>query len=400
MKIRYHVILLSVCCVTILNSCSSGEYEFENSLHIDPGEIPDSLLQVVLTDKAEKTAQFEQLFSSVVESGQNLRRFYDIVFRYRDSRLLPLYYRILTSESEHPFFRAAAITVIGETGNGEDFEKLLAEWKTERNDLVREYLANALGKTADSSRLPQLTGLAEKERNGYVRKTLEAAIDRASGGRRVKIAYLPLFDTTRYRRLKTFPSESPRAEFSLTARKKLSPELSQFIPMVKDRLFPHMQYKQCRSIYEKVGQPFSSFGLAGVDHVGEDSGWLFEGMPVHAVTDGRVALIQHEESWGCLVGIESVLEDYKQVCIYYGHLSANPDVYLGKIVEAGDKIGEIGPSFSFQNGGYRAHLHLGIEKASIADAVIAGYHEKVDHWYDPMAFIGGSLLQGKNSGAN
>jgi hypothetical protein len=57
--------------------------------------------------------------------------------------------------------------------------------------------------------------------------------------------------------------------------------------------------------------------------------------------------------------------------------------YQGK----GYKIGEIGPSFSLENGGYRSHLHLGIEKASIENAIIACYNDPISHWYNPMEFI-------------
>jgi murein DD-endopeptidase MepM/ murein hydrolase activator NlpD len=166
----------------------------------------------------------------------------------------------------------------------------------------------------------------------------------------------------------------------------------------KGCIAPHMQYKAFRSIYDKVSQPFESFGREGVSHVGEDSGWLWAGLPVHAIMDGRVVHIQHEESWGCLVCVESVLENGVRVCSYYGHLSSNLDARLGQIVRMGDKIGEIGPAFTFQNGGYRSHLHLGIEKASIEDALIAGYHDNRDRWYDPVLFIrnGGPMPDGSD----
>jgi murein DD-endopeptidase MepM/ murein hydrolase activator NlpD len=82
-----------------------------------------------------------------------------------------------------------------------------------------------------------------------------------------------------------------------------------------------------------------------------------------------------------------MLPNKQIVCAYFGHLSSNLDVTVGKILKAGDKIGEIGPSFSLENGGYRSHLHLGIEKASIKNAVIAGYDENIAHWYNPIEFI-------------
>ena len=51
-------------------------------------------------------------------------------------------------------------------------------------------------------------------------------------------------------------------------------------------------------------------------------------------------------------------------------------------------LGEIDPPFTFQNGGYRSHVHLGIEKAAYSDAIVAGYHPDIERWYDPVAFIG------------
>jgi hypothetical protein len=242
-------------------------------------------------------------------------------------------------------------------------------------------------KIADSTHVSLLESITKTEKNAYVRKTLEAGISIANGGRRTRITYLPLFDTTQFRRIKTYPSEKPSVEFKLTARKKIDTTVSHYIPIAKERIFPHMQYKKCRSIYEKVKQPFASFGLPGVCHVGEDSGWLFAGMPIHSIMDGRVVLIQHEESWGCLVGVECMLPDSQIVCVYYGHLSSNIDVTIGKMLKAGDNIGEIGPPFTLENGGYRSHLHLGIEKASIKNAVVAGYDENIDHWYNPVEFI-------------
>jgi hypothetical protein len=50
-------------------------------------------------------------------------------------------------------------------------------------------------------------------------------------------------------------------------------------------------------------------------------------------------------------------------------------------------IGVLGPAFSFENGGYRAHLHLGIEKSTHEKALVAGYNDNVSHWYDPVDFM-------------
>ena len=379
-SIIFHVLLF-------LLTWSADADEFKTELYIDPADISDTLLPVYIQDDETKLLHFEQM---VVDYGQNkfaMENYFDLIFRYRDNRLLPFFYRVIDLKNIDPYFKIASIYVIGETGTGKDIERLYTLWQHETNALVREYIAGAMGKIADSTAIPLLTRMYRQEKNAYVHKTIASSIDRAAGKRRSTISYLPLIDTTRFRRLKTYPSESLQSEFNLIARRKIDVTASHFIPMAKDCIFPHMQYKMCQSIYDKVKQPFSSFALKGVSHVGEDSGWLFEGMAIHSIMNGRVALIQHEESWGCLVCIESMLADSATVCTYYGHLSHNLDVYIGKTVEKGDKIGEIGPSFTFQNGGYRSHLHIGIEKASIEHAFIAGYNDDVEHWYNPVKFI-------------
>lgn len=385
---KINIVSLLILFHLIVDINCTKELDFSrDALFVDPVEINDSLLWITIGNNDTKERNFEADLERNGCDSIKFSDYFDIIFRYRVPALLPLYFRILNSHDVHPYFKLTSIYVIGETGSTKNFNELMFYWKSEKNDLVREYLASALGKLSDSSQIPVLKELFRSEKNGYVRKTLEAAILRANGGRRAKFSYLPLLDTTTLPKIKTYPSENTTIEYSLTARKKIDTTISHYIPIAQNRSLPHMQYKRCRSIYRKVMQPSESFGLPGVSHVGEDSGWLFDGMPVHSIMDGRVVLIQHEESWGCLVCVESMLPDSQVVCTYYGHLSSNLDVTVGKLLQAGDKIGEIGPSFTLENGGYRSHLHLGIEKASIGKAVIAGYDDRIDRWYNPVEFV-------------
>jgi murein DD-endopeptidase MepM/ murein hydrolase activator NlpD len=62
-------------------------------------------------------------------------------------------------------------------------------------------------------------------------------------------------------------------------------------------------------------------------------------------------------------------------------------VNVGDLVKTGDKIGQIGNSVSYENGGYWAHLHLGIEKNSFNDAGISGYDRDTLNYENPIAFI-------------
>ena len=66
-----------------------------------------------------------------------------------------------------------------------------------------------------------------------------------------------------------------------------------------------------------------------------------EGLPVHSIADGIVTNIIYEQSWGCLVAVQSRLRVCGTVTSFYGHLSRYIDVKVGQGVNVGDKIEEI-----------------------------------------------------------
>jgi murein DD-endopeptidase MepM/ murein hydrolase activator NlpD len=103
---------------------------------------------------------------------------------------------------------------------------------------------------------------------------------------------------------------------------------------------------------------------------------------------GVVTNILYEQSWGFLIAIESNLKHSGAVTAFYGHLSRYIDVKIGQRVETGDKIGELGPQESVENGGYKSHLHWGIAKSAFSDAVLAGYAHDCEHWHNPIALVG------------
>lgn len=98
-------------------------------------------------------------------------------------------------------------------------------------------------------------------------------------------------------------------------------------------------------------------------------------------------MVMHDLSWGVLVAVEHRVDDGAPITAYYGHLGREVDVEPGQRVRMGDKIGEIGPSLSQENGGYFAHVHLGIEKAEFEAANILGYDDEVERYHDPVRFV-------------
>jgi septal ring factor EnvC (AmiA/AmiB activator) len=85
------------------------------------------------------------------------------------------------------------------------------------------------------------------------------------------------------------------------------------------------------------------------------SGNALEGVPVHALADGIVKQVSHNCSWGSMAVIETISPAGDTLCAIYGHLSRFINVNTGDVVKMGDKIGQIGNSVSYENGGYWAH---------------------------------------------
>lgn len=121
-------------------------------------------------------------------------------------------------------------------------------------------------------------------------------------------------------------------------------------------------------------------------HVGEDITWDWQGAPVHAISRSKVRLISYDSSWGVFVVFESIINK-QAYTYYYGHLRNELLVEVGDIVEAGQVIGFIGEATSIENGGYRAHIHLGIEAAAFVDAEIGGYEFEKKFWVAPKEFL-------------
>lgn len=121
-------------------------------------------------------------------------------------------------------------------------------------------------------------------------------------------------------------------------------------------------------------------------HVGDDVSWYHDHGTVVALADGCVRDVRVQYSWGYLVIIEHRLsltafpqlrepaerfaetidetvidaDDSVHACSLYGHLGPWVRVRVGDTVAAGDKLATIGRTFTWENGGYPAHLHVGL----------------------------------------
>jgi hypothetical protein len=125
------------------------------------------------------------------------------------------------------------------------------------------------------------------------------------------------------------------------------------LPPVRDYFHPE------RKSYGKHMKSTNQ-GFADLFHIGDDVGWDFAGLTVVAIADGFVRQAGYVETWGFIVIIEHQLPDLSFFCSLYAHLGPLLNVRPGNRIKMGDKIGVIGRGYTWENGGYAAHLHFAV----------------------------------------
>lgn len=311
----------------------------------------------------------------------------EIVFALRDTgiinrRLIPL----LQNDTVHPYFKIRTINTLIQC-KYQAPQALLFSLLTDNNDLVREYTADAIGKLCTNCNIDSLRKIYEEEPNKYVQFTINSTINRLTSNR-IAPENLQIQDTTSGLLSEPFFNAVWGNEaLDTLLRKNYYHVLSGQIPVSHHFAYPHQQYKLMNDYrrYRKI-----SFGMEeskGYFHVGEDSGWDLDGLPIHSIADGIVVLNLYEPTWGNLIAIESKLPNGKIINHFYGHLSSDVDVKAGDTVKCGQKIGNTGTFLSMDNGGYRSHLHLGIAKGTYEETGVIGYYTSLNPWFNPVTFL-------------
>lgn len=153
-----------------------------------------------------------------------------------------------------------------------------------------------------------------------------------------------------------------------------------------------------RSTFAGEGESFGihtdadNLAFKSLVHVGADLSWQEDHAAVLAIADGVVRAVRCEASWGYLVIVEHRfdatlvpgLSEYARsfaatiaetvvaadggvsLCTLYAHLGPFIRVRPGAKVRAGQKLGAIGRTLTWENGGYPAHLHFGVHLGPFA----------------------------------
>jgi len=138
------------------------------------------------------------------------------------------------------------------------------------------------------------------------------------------------------------------------------------LPVARTLMAPVRGYFEARrKSYGVLISPETGGPYVGKYHVGDDCAWQKDFETVVAIGDGIVRSVDlGRESWGGLVIVEHEDAAGGRFCSLYGHLGPLVCVHPGQTVRQGAKLGVIGPSWSYANGGFLSHLHFGIHRSA------------------------------------
>ncbi|MBN1757356.1 MAG: peptidoglycan DD-metalloendopeptidase family protein [Chitinispirillaceae bacterium] len=374
-------------CIVPCTFATKFTVDFPQQLHIDIEaadstylyrfECIDSLYAAI--EQFETAYEKYRLQVNVLKHGR-------VVFRYRDPKMLPLIRSIVRNATVTQVYRVAAINVLGAMRDTIAIPVLTA-LVDDTNAILAETVINALGKCGNGDVAEMLKGKLKKESNGYLRTTTEAAIRRINGDAPVPYSKPFFHDTVSGYVMNAFlfnPMLSGNNETRFC--REYDNIIIQNISSGRC-IYPHQQFKMNpKTIFNARTFAYAPLG-GSLFHVGEDSGFFLEGLPVHSIADGVVTGIMYEQSWGFRVTVESNLKMHNTVTVIYGHLSKFIDVKLGQKISTGDKIGDIASPESVENGGYFSHLHWGVAKGGYKIAKIYGYDNDTSSYIDPYKLI-------------
>jgi hypothetical protein len=140
-KLRYFLISISIS----IALCRAQPVL--QATYIDPSEINDTLLAPIVN--AETRQQLEKRFEKIVLSKKwnntLLKQFAPVLFSYRDYKLKYIFRNIISDNQVHEYFKIRSIHSLGEIGDTNDY-KFLLSFSRSPNPVIREYIANAIGK--------------------------------------------------------------------------------------------------------------------------------------------------------------------------------------------------------------------------------------------------------------
>lgn len=312
--------------------------------------------------------------------------------RSRDPALLPLFVTLLDHDDWRVVHRA--LLVLEHYWDPSAFPRawMLLEHPERR---VREKAAIACIKLWDGSRAPEaIDALLAEEEDLHVRRCLEALRRRAEGGLPTVRVHREVVEKQENGLLRVpfvgdddahAVSASGLEPFSKTGRSGKRLEEADVWTG------PLLGYGEAAV----VGGPMEPFGSLTPDgarlHVGQDLGACLDGAGIYAPAAGIVRHIESGFEGGTVIALEHALDRHDRVTTVLLHGGDTVFVDVGDRVAPAQLLTTVGLSWSPENGGHVAHVHVGIHEGSYVPPtgfdgdVPAG--EGPGGWMDPEAFL-------------
>ncbi|MHC4470386.1 MAG: peptidoglycan DD-metalloendopeptidase family protein [Planctomycetota bacterium] len=352
-------------------------------------------------DDAARRAAADRIVSEVGVKG------IEVLVRYREGHLVPVFARL--AEAEEWYVRRLAIFGLQRNLALSELDRVVARLADE-NVLVREIAATTIsilhfaGKKTKAlvprEERAALKGLGKRrkadraaleaalggETNPYVASSITAAIEVLGKRPLLVIHEEPALGERPARMVpRTGVAEATRLAgkgFTGSGSGRLRPTSAWGYPTL---LYPR-EVMNVTSDRPLVPLPEKGNAL----HFGHDCAWFLEGSSLYAIAGGVVRLVKSTKQWGGLIVVEHMTKKKEKVCALNGHCGMWVFVKPGETVMKGQLLGQIGLSFSPENGGHGAHDHLGMFEGSFSEGRCygrGGAGRSTEGWLVPADFL-------------
>lgn len=330
----------------------------------------------------------ESLKKSTLETKTHLqagkvhfKKDFYLISKQRDCNLLGNISKVGTKKTKNEIFTIMYLNYLNQIDC--DISAIdLSVYLKESNAIIQEVAVQLIGDKKLIKYNNVLDSILENTSSIYIKESIKRAQTKADITLNNLIPYLPMIDSVNQI---LEPFRNIKIENKWSGLHVIDYNDIVEVPIATDFIAPHQSYG--REVKNSPGEAVYGNKHRNVYHAGIDSGWMLEGLPIHSISNGIVRRIQHESSWGTMIVVESQLQSGESITTLYAHLSRMVDVLPGDILYPGKKIGRIGNNVSYENGGYWAHTHIGIEKSNYFDAKLTGYNPSLENYYSVYDFL-------------
>ena len=379
--------------------------------HLPPAELWETMQPVLhqvdqpsisaLLQQLEREGPSEARIRQLLASPQHAPLVLSVLARYQSPDWIPQTRRLAAAGSGSQ--RAAALAALLYQGDQDAVNSpALQAWLADPDPITREYSAELFLWFGGPQHLPLLRKQLGREQDRFAAATQRAAL-RAIQQRAQQAP--PAYEAAKQRveALHRYGVEENLAEEGVEARIQAlrsylgypHPARQQEVPAAEAWLAP------TRSFWKRPGPSYGRLiddqggPFANSVHVGKDVGWGEVQASVLAIGPGEVKYVSiHAPSWGGIVVLEHQRQDGSHFCSLYAHLAPSISVREGDRVPQDWKLGSIGRGYTWENGGYREHLHFGLHEGPFGNGHwIGGYisprqFQSSDHgWLNPADIL-------------